>query len=254
MTKTGHQPGALLRRRDFLALGAAYGTSALFLGPAEAEGQAAVRPVLPMPVGYVEGSDLLPDLKRLPRLLRALAPAELDEEEPELRAVPAAEVPLGDTSLIGSPLRCRIGGLYPGAAAAPRRRRELPRAIDLDVLFPSADPLFPEPLRFFAWTLRRPPWKASPPVSFRFPLDWEVLPELVMTVTAADGTRTTYHTRFTLDQEQGRPRLQRGLYLLGFAPSAWRSDLDLRSLDRDAPAERFSLLFSLEPEPPETGA
>jgi hypothetical protein len=31
----------------------------------------------------------------------------------------------------------------------------------------------------------------------------------------------TYQTRFTVDDEPGRPRLRRGLYLLSAAPQTW---------------------------------
>jgi hypothetical protein len=206
---------------------------------------------LPLPVAYVDGSAGIRDLKRLPGFVRhpAAARDKAIGEEP-LGLVPAARIPLGDTNLIGRPLRMRIHGLYPPAAFGPKRRRELPRAIDLDVLFPPADPAFPEPLRYMAWSFRRQPgWNASPPVSFVFPLDWYVYPALEMKVVPADGgPATTLATRFTLDDETGLPRLQRGLYLLGFRPGEWRAEGGLSKMGGVAPAELFSVLISLEPE------
>jgi hypothetical protein len=123
-------------------------------------------------------------------------------------------------------------------------------AIDLDVLFPSPDPAFPEPIRYFAWSFRRQSgWNPSPPVSFVFPLDWNVLPELSMRVVPADGGPVrTFRTRFTFDQESGRPRLLRGVYALGTSPNAWRSSLSLQSLGPGTPAELVSVLISMESE------
>jgi hypothetical protein len=164
--------------------------------------------------------------------------------------VAAERLPLGDTSLVGRPLRLRIHGLYPPAALSPKRRQELPLSIDLDVIFPPPDPAFPRPLPFHAWSFRRAfGWNASPPVSFTFPLDWYVYPELQMTVVpAAGGAPITMTTRFTLDDDSGLPRLRRGLYLLGLRPGAWLAEGDLQKLGGRTPAELFSILISIEPE------
>ena len=147
----------------------------------------------------------------------------------------------------------RIDGLYPPLALDRKHRRGLPLAVDLEVVFPSPDPaVSPEPLRFYVWGLRRQPgWNPSPPISFRFPLDWEVLPELVMTVRPAQGEPRVFRTRFTLDSESGMPRLRRGVYLLGFTPGAWTWDLPLKDVGRAAPAELFSVLMTIDSEPEE---
>ena len=80
-----------------------------------------------------------------------------------LRIVPAAELFQGDTELVGRHLRWRIDGLYPPAALERKRRKELPVAIDIDVLFPAPDPaVSQEPVRFQAWSFRRRPgWNPS---------------------------------------------------------------------------------------------
>lgn len=247
--------GSGLRRRDFLTLGSA-GLVSLCLGDLAWAAPSPAGGSLPLPVAYLDGSAQVRDLKHLPRGVRRPAAvagsglARLDAAMEPMEVVAADRMLSGDTSLVGRPLRLRIHGLYPPAALNPKRWRELPEAIDLDVIFPPPDPVFPAPLPFHAWSFRKSPgWNASPPVSFVFPLDWYVYPELVMTVTPAGGGHPVRMTaRFTLDQESGQPRLQRGLYLLGFRPGPWREEGSLQKLGGRTPAELFSILVSLEPE------
>jgi hypothetical protein len=239
--------GLGFRRREFLVLGSAGLLSLCFGGVAQA---AQVATQL-MPVGYLDGSGEAPRLRRLPlRIRQPRAAAQAGGDKIEYRVVPAASLPMGDTQLIGQPLRVTIHGLYPPGGLLPRKWNQLPIAIDLDVLFPSPDPAFPEPIRFFAWSFRRQPgWNPSPPVSFVFPLDWHALPELSMRVVPADGGPVrTFRTRFTFDQETGRPRLMRGTYALGTAPNAWRSTVALQDLGPGTPASFVSVLVSMEPE------
>lgn len=241
-----------LGRREFLALGSAGFLSLCFGGVAQAQDILAAEAATQlMPVGYLEGSGEAATLRRLPlRIRQPRAAAQPGGDAIEYRVVPAASLPMGDTQLIGQPLRLTIHGLYPPGGLAPRRRSEIPLAIDLDVLFPSPDPAFPEPIRFFAWSFRRQPgWNPSPPVSFVFPLDWNALPELAMRVVPGDGSPVrTFRTRFTFDQESGRPRLLRGVYALGTSPKAWRSAVALRNLGPDTPASLVSVLVSMESE------
>jgi hypothetical protein len=240
-----------LRRRDFLAFGSA-GLVSLCMGDrAWAQVAAGAGGFLPLPVAYLAGSAEIRDLKRLPATVRhpAMAREKAFGTNP-LGLVSAARIPLGDTNLIGRPLRLRIHGLYPPAALAPKRLRELPLAIDLDVLFPAPDPAFPQPARYQAWSFRREHgWNASPPVSFVFPLDWYVYPALEMRVVPAGSKEAvTMATRFTLDDESGLPRLQRGLYLLGFQPGEWTAEGALAKMGGTASPELFSILVSIEPE------
>ena len=246
--------GEGVHRRDFLILGSAGLAALCFGGAAQAQSlvTAEVAP-RPMPVGFVTGSEVAPSLRKLPaRIRRPRMAAEVDSPVSEYAVVPAESLPLGDTNLIGSPLRLTIHGLYPPGGIAPKNWAELPLAIDLDVLFPSPDPMFPEPIRFFAWSFRRQPgWNPSPPVSFVFPLDWEAMPELSMRVVSARGEVRTFRTRFTFDDEAGQPRLMRGAYALGTSPNAWRRSVALRALGPDTPASFVSVLFSVESEPAE---
>ncbi|HEV2846801.1 MAG TPA: hypothetical protein VG477_18240, partial [Thermoanaerobaculia bacterium] len=101
------------------------------------------------------------------------------------------------------------------------------------------------------WSFRRhPAWSPSPPVSFRFPLEWDAQPELVLRIRTAEGLPLVMRTKFTVDAESGRPRLRRGAYLLGFTPGAWdRGDVKVADLARRTPAEMVSILVSMDPEP-----
>jgi len=249
----------LLRRRDFLTLGS-MGLAGLWLsgfGRAEAaalgESRAAL-PARPMSLGYLAGSEELPDVMRLPRsvLRPSKQPRSGSSAQGILSEVVSAEsLPRGDTALVGLPFRMRIHGLYPPAALTTKRRAELPLAIDLDVIFPPPDPVFPKPERFLAWSFRRRPgWDPSPPTRFTFPLDWQAMPALEMKVTPADGgPATVLATRFTIDYEPGRPRLRRGVYLLGVAPNAFAGDISLAELARVAPPEMLSVMISFETYP-----
>jgi hypothetical protein len=244
---SGEQAG--LGRREFLALGSAGLLSLCFGGAAEAQSITAEAAVQLMPVGYLEGSGEASRLRKLPLRIRQPRAAARAGDTTEYRIVPAASLPMGDTRLIGQPLRLTVHGLYPPGGLLPKLRGELPLAIDLDVLFPSPDPAFPEPIRYFAWSLRRQlGWNPSPPVSFVFPLDWNALPELAMRVVPASGPARTFRTRFTFDQESGRPRLLRGTYALGTTPNAWRSAVPLQDLGPGTPASLVSVLVSMEPE------
>lgn len=245
--------GSLIRRREFLILGSV-GAASLCMGePAWAQPTVKAETEVLMPVGYLEGSAAYPNLRRLPIQIRRPRAVVAEAQQAPIEVVPAhASSLMGDTNLIGSPLRLTVHGLYPPAGILPKRWNDLPLAIDLDVLFPSPDPMFPEPIRFFAWSFRRRPgWNPSPPVSFVFPLDWNALPELSLRVVPAKGPVQTFRTRFTFDEEAGQPRLMRGAYVLGTSPNAWRSKVALRALGPDTPASFVSVLFSVESEPAE---
>lgn len=247
-------PGrALLRRRDFLALSSA-GLLLPLVGDL-AWAQSSETATRPLSTGYIDGSEIFRDLHRLPKKVRrplsVAAEGERAEASPVI--VPAAGLFQGDTSLPGRPLRIRIDGLYPPQALEPRLWKKLPLAVDLDVLFPSPDPAFPQPLRFFAWSFRRRPgWNPSPPIEFRFPLDWQALPQFVLKVRTAAGESLVLRTKFTLDAEPGRPRLRRGIYLLGAGPGVWDREMRLADLAKWAPAELASVLISMDPVEEET--
>src|SRR3954468_19554671 len=244
----------LLRRRDFLTLGSAGLLAPLFGNLAWAEPLAAAAErsaqTVPMSVGYIDGSEEYQSFKRLPRKMRRpLLQKDGDEEEGSPVVIPAESLFQADTSLPGRPLRIHVHGLYPPAALEVEHRREVPLAVDLEAIFPSPDPAFPTPLRFYVWGLRQKyGWDPSPPTSFRFPLEWQVLPQLSLRVWRTDGTHHVMRTRFTLDNEPGRPKLRRGVYLLGLTPVAWSRAARVSDYARVAPAEMFSLMISMDPE------
>ena len=244
-------PPSLLRRRDFLTLGSAGLLAPFFGNLAWAESLASpATQTMPMSVGYIEGSEEYRNFKRLPRKVRRPTLQDMSEEaEASPVIVPAHALFQADTSLPGRPLRIHVHGLYPPIALEPKRRREVPLAIDLEAIFPSEDPAVPGPFRFYAWGLRQKlGWDPSPPVTFRFPLDWQVLPQFVLKVREADGTSRVLRTRFTLDDD-GRPKLRRGVYLFGLGAGAWNREARLKDFARFAPPDMFSVLVSMDPEP-----
>jgi hypothetical protein len=245
-------PPSLLRRRDFLALGSAGLLAPLFGNLAWAESLATpAAQAMPMSVGYIEGSEAYKNFKRLPRKVRRPTLQDVNEEsEASPIIVPAQDLFQADTSMPGQPLRIHVHGLYPPVALEHKRRREVPLAIDLEAIFPSEDPAVPGPFRTYVWGLRQKHgWDPSPPMTFRFPLDWQVLPQFVLKVRGADGTSRVLRTRFTLDDEPGRPKLRRGVYVFGLGSDAWRREAKLADFARIAPAEMFSVLVSMESEP-----
>src|SRR4051794_21987267 len=198
----------LLRRRDFLTLGAAGLLTPLIGNLTWAAPPAAPEvPVQPMSVGYIDGSEGYRSFKRLPRKIRRpLLQKEGDEEEDSPAVIPAESLFQADMSLPGRPLRIHVHGLYPPAALEVEHRREVPLAVDLEALFPSPDPASPTPLRFYVWGLRQKyGWDPSPPTSFRFPLEWEVLPQLILRVWRGGGPPHAVRARVTPRNEPGPP-------------------------------------------------
>lgn len=242
-----------LRRRDFLVLGSTLALAPWFSGSAFAQSLLTdATSVRPLPVGFLEGSREVPDLRDLSNWVRqpTVRNGATWENGEAMRVVPAAQLFRGDTELVGRPLRLRIQGLYPPAALVRQRWKDLPLAIDIDVLFPAPDPAVSlDPVPFHAWSFRRRPgWNPSPPVRFTFPLGWQDLPEIAMRIVPAGGGPPVFlRTRFTFDDEPGLPRLQHGLYLLGTAPDVWHSSVSLQAIARTAPAELASVMMSVEP-------
>lgn len=248
-------PPSRFRRRDVLALGAAGLLMPMFRGfaaaaPLAAAAATAPRP-LPMSLGYIDGSEGYRSFKHLPRKVRRpTAPTEEDEDAAAPVIVPAESLFQSDSSMPGLPLRVHVHGLYPPVALEARRRPDVPPAIDLEAIFPSSDPAFPAPLRFFVWSLRQSPgWDPSPPTSFRFPLDWQVLPQLTLRVREEDGVTRVLTTKFTVDNEPGKPRLRRGTYVLGLKPGVWNREVKVSDLASRVSAGMFSVLVSFESEP-----
>jgi hypothetical protein len=270
--------GLPLRRREFLALGslAALGRLAplaplahastlaegLTDGPATAEAgagaglapaavAAAAAPVLPLSIGYLEGSEQLENLRQLAPDLRVLTVVRRGQTfTAERRALPSHEFPEGDPALVGGAVRMTIHDLYPqrlpdGAAAG-----RWPVAVDLDVLVPLLDPPPGSTARYQAWSYRRLPAEdRSARVSFLLWPDWysDLGLDLRVVPAGARARPLRMQARFTLGSDQGRPRLLKGIYLLGLTPGAWEERIDLPDDPSELPPELLSVLMTIEP-------
>jgi hypothetical protein len=258
--------GGVLRRRDFLALGSLAALTPLLpraasgstladavTAPAEAGTAAAAAPaVLPLSVGYLEGSELLSNLRKLQPDLTVLTVQRRGSTFTSgRRMLPSHRFPAGDPSLVGGAVRMTVHDLYPRLLPDGPAAKQWPVAIDLDVMVPLLDPPAGSTALFHAWSYRRLPAEdRSARVSFVLWPDWYSDLGLVMRVVPAGaGSRPRLlQTRFTLGSDQGRPRLLKGIYLLGLAPGTWEEDLDLPEDPAQLPPEQLSVLVTIEPE------
>jgi hypothetical protein len=274
------RPGRL-RRRDFLALGSAAALTpvmapwfarsagaatlpAALTGDAApgAAGRAGGHPavqVLPLSVGYLEGSELLQNLRKLQPDLQVLTVQRRGGTfTPGRHILPSHSYPSGDPALVGGPVRMTIHDLYPRSLPDGPAAERWPVAIDLDVMVPLLDPPAGSTARFLAWSYHRLPGRLpsedrSARVSFVLWPDWYSDLGLEMRVVppgagAAGGQPRLLRTRFTLGSDQGRPRLLKGIYLLGLEPNTWNDDADLPDDPAQVPPERLSVLVTIEPE------
>jgi hypothetical protein len=248
------QAGSGLGRREFLVLSAA-GILTPWLGrAAEAavplSGSAAiVAPPVPMSIGYVEGSDVWKSLRRLPwdDVQAAYAAAAAGVEPSRSQVISATDMPLGDQKLASTVVKVTVHGFYGGAI----KKRETLDAIDFDVYFPSPDPAFPKPLPFHAWSFRRlPAPNVGHRLSFNVPLDLDGGLALSLIVGQLGASlRQRYTTNFTVDANSGRPKLQRGIYLLGLGPAVWKSEATLPAYGETARPDLRSLVISIDDRP-----
>lgn len=255
-------PPLSLTRRRLLQAASAGAALHAFGGQAFAQGAAPQGEVVPLSVGYLEESDLLPSLKHQPwRQGKARG----------LRIVPADRMDLGDQSLVSSTVEMRVHGFYPGIP--PRRLAPFTTTV-LTVFFPSFDPLSPDPKPFYSWQGKSWPGASKgSPIRFLVPIREDGRLELVLEVF--DGLPTpagqraarflrggaaqtpvstplelrSLYADFTADWHAGRPKLQRGFYFLGFAPGTWSAPGELPGTigwkgSRDS--ERWSLVVSFD--------
>ncbi len=268
-----------LRRRDFLALGSAAALTPMvapwFARPAgattlaeasadpadaAAEGRRGAPPAAqprPLSVGYLDGSELLENPRKLQPDLQVLSVERRGSTfNPGRHIQPSHRYPAGDPSLVGGAVRMTVHDLYPrrlpdGAAGA-----RWPVAIDLDVMVPLLEPPAGSTALFHAWSYRRLPARRLPAedrsarVSFVLWPDWYSDLGLAMRVVppGAGSQPLLLQTRFTLGNDQGRPRLLKGIYLLGIEPGAWEEDVELPDDPSQVPPEQLSVLVTIEPE------
>jgi len=269
-----------LRRRDFLALGSvaaltpvvapwfASPASAATLagpltGPPDADAAAAGRtgghpatPAEPLSVGYLEGSELLENLRKLQPDLQVLTVRRRGNTFTTGRHIlPSHSYPAGDPSLVGGQVRMTVHDLYPRTLPDGPAAEQWPLAIDLDVMVPLLDPPAGSTALFEAWSYRRLPARVpaedrSARVSFVLWPDWYSDLGLRMRVVppGAGSKPRLLQTRFTLGNDQGRPRLLKGIYLLGLEPNTWEEDAELPDDAAQVPPERLSVLVTIEPE------
>jgi hypothetical protein len=169
--------------------------------------------------------------------------------------VPADRLALGDQALAGGYVEMCVHGLYPDF---PPKRFESFRSVYLTVFFPPPEPTFEQPAPFTAWgSLRLPARSTAAPIRFLLPLGidggfdavLEVAYDLKLDQGSKSLTTVVFRaaTRFTVDWEAGRPKLQRGLYLLGLAPEVWSKEIQLPELGERPRHELCSLAVSFEP-------
>ena len=232
---------APLRRRDFLALSSVAAGAALL--PSLAAADALVRQQI-LSVGYLEGSDRLDDVFQLPW-------RDLPEAEREAQlVVPADSLIAGDSSMAFSFIKIKLHGLFP--AMPPRKLATLSSAC-LTVYFHLPWLGLTEALPFHAWGARfgaRP--TSGSPVSFVVPTREDGSLEMafdIMPQPNRDVVPRRAQTDFTVDSWAGRPKLQRGIYLLGFETNTFARE---RQIPADparmgsTPWELCSLVMSVD--------
>jgi hypothetical protein len=242
LSTTGSAPcakQALLRRRDFLALGSVAAGSALLPGLASAATQTPRGERLS--VGYLEGSDRLENVFALP--WRDLPPKERSTQW----AIPAHSLVAGDSAMAYSLVTIKLHGLYP---AMPSRGQ----ASIADVLFTIYCDYpwlgLPEPLPFHAWGARFGAAATSgSPTRFVVPTRADGSLEMgfdMRSTPKRGGLDRRARTDFTVDSWSGRPKLQRGIYFLGFDSNSFELERTIPSDPNEAGWELSSLVMSVD--------
>lgn len=244
--ETASPPGGGVNRREFLTLTSTAAAGACWAGGTAASTLLGLHAPLDLPlsVGYLAGSDEYPHFGVLPWNLPydPLAP-------PELEVVNADRLPLGDQTLAGGVVWMSVHGLYP---RLPNRRVVNFRSVNLVVLFPSEDPARPASLPFVSWGLRRTPAPSHGARNhFVVPLRVEdgglvLALEITRNIGGVLSTDRSF-ADFTVDWQDGRPKLQRGIYFLGLTPATWKRG-DVLPTAGEAPRDELcSLVVSFEP-------
>ena len=243
-TKTPGRCAQGMRRRDFLALGAA--TAAVSALPASSASAAifAERSALgvdllsgePISVGYVVGSDQWWQQ-------RLDLPWEYPDASPEgfrLEIVPAESLTVG-SELAGAEVELTVHGLFP---RLPRPGASAWKTLYMFASMPAAPEMIfgPDPVPFLAWSARMDPQPSEAAkvrpilptgvdgslrvgLELRNPLPKGSLRGAPATRPAAKpGALPPIVERtanFTVDGIVGRPKLQEGLYLLACGAGVW---------------------------------
>ena len=249
-----------VRRRDLLMWGGAAALYPAFARAARAQAvdeEAAAVPLVqqPMSVGFVEGSDSWRNFKKVTTATLNRGVRSVEGEAFAANVLPATSLISGDQQLANEVVRVHVHGLYP----VPNPLTV--KSAYFTVFFPSDNPArHAGLLPFIAWGYKsRPAPDVPAPVKFLAPLG--ATGELDMQLEVHPGRRSRreltdgplpsglFTTSFTVDWFEGRPRLQRGLYLLGLTPGTWESQraLPMSRTGRARPLELLSLMVSFEP-------
>jgi hypothetical protein len=251
-----------LRRRDLLTWGGAAMLLPALSRPARAQAAATAAEVpRPMSVGFVDGSEAWRGFRAAAASLNRGIRREAGRPPEPARVVPATSLIAGQQELANELVRVRIHGLYPIPNPTQIRNAYV------TVYFPSDEPARrQQPLPFTAWGYHsRPAPDPAPPTRFVAPLGADGALDFLLEATAEPNGSLTrrpslfspspgplggrFATSFTVDWFAGRPRLQRGVYLLGLAPDTWSSEREL-PMPRPGearPVELLSLMVSFEP-------
>lgn len=236
-----------LDRRQFLALTSTVAVGSMFAGSAGASTVlgVATRRDSPLSVGFLAGSEDWPDLSTLPWNRQGVATA------PDLDVLSAEALSVGDQNLAGGVVEMCVLGLVP---RIPRRQNFDFHSANLIVFHPSPIPGAVPDAPFVAWGLRRNPAlsrSARTRVRFRWPLRDDgglvVALELCRRLPGGLLETTRFSTDFTVDWYPGRPKLQRGLYLLALKAGAWQNTVHLPGQGAPPRDELCSLAISFEP-------
>lgn len=258
--QTGESP-VLLRRRDFLLLGAAAALASSLPGRAQTGEALAARP---LSIGFVPGSETWAGLRTMPpEFLAGLWGGEW--EGVRLRTVSARSLDLGDQNLAGTTVRLTVHGLYP--ASDPQPEEDLDGAW-LEVLVPDPDPLADRPLVFISWGLScRPGPSLGARSSFVVPVGLDGRLDLRLLVRRASpqaqpspglsarrlgrnlapaAPMEVFAASFTVDWQDQLPKLQRGVYLLGLSAGTWERAHTLPGPGAPPPLDLRSLVLTVE--------
>lgn len=246
-------------RRELLALGSSWALATGlggFGGLASAAAQPLVRPSTtePLSIGYLERSEQFTsfDVGPLEKVFEAAA-LDAQVEGALLDVYPAAALPAGDPSFGWETAEITIFGLYPSLPDGWKRRV---RRAALEVEYRIEDPTVDAPLSFLAWTYDREPVENSgSAIRFTAPVDRELGLSLVLhrevlqpqrARQAAAPVATSLRADFTVNLEAGRPKLQRGVYLLGMRRRLFDRPLSLPSLDDPRASSYEALVLSID--------
>jgi hypothetical protein len=231
--------GAPLRRRDFLALSSVAAGAALW--PRAAAAQQLQMAVEPLSVGFLEDSDRLENVFELP--WRDIPV----EDRPEQRVVPAEALTMGDSAMAFRMVRIKIHGLYP---SMPPARFANFAAAHFTIFYHVPWLGLVDPLPFHAWggSFGPRPTQGAP-LSFVVPTREDGSLEMSFDIIPARKRGIPPRRAvcdFTVDPWPGRPKLQRGIYLLGFDRTTFMKDQQLAPEPRTESWDMLSLAMSVE--------